>query len=73
MGKSVKTAINITSETIILALLSYLFLTLKPIQEFALLNPEILLLITALFNFFLGKYVGLRLLEIWRFRKLLNK
>ena len=73
MGKSVKTAINITSETIILALLSYLFLTLKPIQEFALLNPEVLLLITALFNFFLGKYVGLRLLEIWRFRKLLNK
>jgi hypothetical protein len=73
LGKSVNTAINLTSETIILALLSYLFLTLKPIQMFALLNPEALLILVGLFDFFIGKYAGLRLLEIWRFRKLLDK
>ena len=72
LGKSAKTAINITSETLILALLSYIFLTFQPIQHFALLNPEALLILTAVFDFLLGKYVGLRVLEIWRFRKLIN-
>lgn len=72
LGKSAKTAINITSETLILSLLSYLFLTLWPLQKFALLYPEAILLTTAVFDFFLGKYAGLRFLEIWRFRKLLK-
>jgi hypothetical protein len=42
------------------------------LQKFALLNPEILLLAVLAFNLILGKYVGLRLLELWRFRKLVN-
>ncbi|MBI3443765.1 hypothetical protein HY008_03765, partial [Candidatus Woesebacteria bacterium] len=54
------------------SLISYFFLTLRPVQEFALLNPEILLLGVAVFDFILGKYSGLRLLEIWRFRKLIS-
>lgn len=72
LGKSAETAINLTSETLVLALVSYVFLTLTPLQEFALANPEILLLAVLVFNFILGKYVGLRLLELWRFRKLIN-
>lgn len=72
IGKSAKTAINLTTETLILSLVSYVFLTLKPLQEFALLNPEILLLSVAVFDFFLGKYVGLRFIEFWRFRKLIS-
>jgi len=72
LGKSAETAINLTSETLVLALVSYVFLTLTPLQEFALGNPEILLLAVLVFNFILGKYVGLRLLELWRFRKLIN-
>ncbi len=72
IGKSAKTAINLTTETLILSLASYVFLTLKPLQEFALLNPEILLLSIAVFDFFLGKYVGLRFIEFWRFRKLIS-
>lgn len=72
LGKSAKTAISITTETLILALLSYVFLTLKTLQEFALLNPEILLASVALLDLILGKYVGLRLMEIWRFRKLIS-
>ncbi len=72
IGKSAKTAINLTTETLILSLASYVFLTLKPLQEFALLRPEILLFSVAIFDFFLGKYVGLRFIEFWRFRKLIS-
>ncbi len=72
IGKSAKTAINLTTETLILSLASFVFLTLKPLQEFALLNPEILLLSVAIFDFFLGKYIGLRFVEFWRFRKLIS-
>jgi hypothetical protein len=72
LGKSAKTAINLTTETLILSLVSYFFLTLKPMQEFALLNPEVLLIAVAIFDFVIGKYVGLRFLEYWRFRKLIS-
>lgn len=71
LGKSAKTAINLTTETLILSLVSYIFLTSTMMQEFALLNPEILLLSVVLVDFLLGKYVGLRLAEMWRFRKLI--
>lgn len=72
LGKSVKTAIDLTSETLILALFSYLILTLRPVQKFAILNPETLLFGVFVFDFVLGKYTGLRLLEVWRFRKLIR-
>lgn len=72
LGKSARTAVNLTTETLILALVSYVFLTSKIVQEFALLNPEILILTVAIFNFFMGKYVGLRLRELWRFRRLIT-
>src|SRR5260221_218723 len=67
--KSVKTAINLTTETLILPFVSYLILSFVPFQQFALLNPEVLLIGVALFDFILGKYIGLRFLEFWRFRK----
>ena len=72
LGKSVGTAINLTTETLILAFASYLILTFTPLQLFALLNPEVLLIAVAVFDFVLGKYIGLRFLEFYRFRKLLN-
>lgn len=72
LGKSAKTAITLTTETLILALVSFVFLTLKPLQEYALLNPETVLLIVFVFDFLLGKYIGLRFLEIWKFRKLIT-
>jgi hypothetical protein len=72
LGKSAKVAVNLTSETLILALLSFILLTLKPIQEFALLRPEIWILSIAAVDFLMGKYVGLRVMELWRFRKLIR-
>ncbi len=72
LGKSVSAAINLTTETLILAFASYLILTFTPFEQFALLNPEILLGGVAIFDFILGKYNGLRFVEYWRFRKLIN-
>lgn len=72
LGKSFKTAFSLTTETIILALISYFVLTFEFVREFALLNPEKLLLGVLIVDFVLGKYVGLRVFEIWRFRKLIK-
>lgn len=72
LGKSVKTAIRLTTETIILSVISYLFLTYKPVQEYALLHPETYLLVIFIADLILGRYTGLRVMELWRFRKLIN-
>ena len=72
LGKNFKTAFSLTLETMILALLSYFALTLESVRVYALLNPEKILILIGLIDFVLGKYVGLRILEIWRFKKLIK-
>jgi len=72
LGKSVKTAVNLTTETLVIALAAFLVLTFKPLQEYALVNPEITLIAVGVLDFLLARYSGLRLMEIWRFRKLIN-
>jgi hypothetical protein len=72
LGKSIKTALNLTAETLILSLVSYLFLTLKPLQNYVLLNPETSLLAVGVLDILLAKYSGLRLMEFYRFRKLIK-
>lgn len=72
LGKSLKTAFKLTTQTLILSLISYLFLTYTPFQRFILLNPEISLLTTFVIDIILGKYLGLRFMEYYRFRKLIN-
>jgi hypothetical protein len=72
LGKSVKTALSLTAETLILAVISFFFLTLSPLQHYALLNPEITLLAVGVADFILAKYSGLRLMEMYRFRKLIS-
>lgn len=73
LGKSAKTAINLTFETLVLSLISFFFLTLKPLQEFVLLNPEASLIGVAILDLILGKYTGLRVMEFYRFRKIINQ
>ena len=72
LGKSAKVAVNLAFETLSLSLLSYFFLTTRPVQEFALLNPEVWLLAIGFSDYILGKYIGLRLFEIYRFRSLIK-
>lgn len=72
LGKSFKTALTLTSQTLILSLISYLFLTYAPFQKLVLTNPEIAMVTTFIIDIVLGKYLGLRVMEYWRFRKLIN-
>lgn len=73
LGKSARTAISFAVESIILSLATFFIVTLDGTQRFALLNPEITLISVAAADFLLGKYTGLRVLEYWRFRKLILK
>jgi hypothetical protein len=72
LGKSARVAVNLTIETLILALVSFVLLTLEGVQRYVLLNPEITIMAVLVFDFLMGKYVGLRFMEYWRFRKLIN-
>ena len=72
LGKSLKTAFTLTTQTLILSLISYLFLTYAPFQKLVLLNPETALVSTFVIDILLGKYLGLRVMEYIRFRKLIN-
>lgn len=70
IGKNKKEAIELTVETIILAVISSLVLSLDFVQKFAILYPETLVLTVAIFNIFVGRYVGLRLVEYLKFNEL---
>lgn len=72
LGKSFKTAMSLTGQTLVLALISYIFLTYQPFQKFVLANPEIALITTFVINIILGKYLGLRFMEYYRFRRLIK-
>lgn len=72
LGKSQKEASEMTMQTIVLALTCSLLLNWEGLQKFVILNPEITVFATAVFNFFVGRYTGLRLLERWKFKELLN-
>lgn len=72
LGKSIKTALTLTTETLFISVISFFILTFKPLQEYMLVNPEISLLAVGIADLILAKYSGLRLMEIWRFRKLIK-
>ena len=70
--RSFSQAVSMTIETLILATISFYLMNWESLQDFVLLNPEIFVLLVMALNIFVGKYSGLRLLEVWRFRKLLR-
>jgi hypothetical protein len=69
-GKSRHEAADLIWQTLILAVVLAVMLRLDFVQRLVILNPEIVLLSTAVFDVFVGKYVGLRLMEWVKFRKL---
>lgn len=72
LGKSLKTAFALTTQTLVLAFVSYMFLTFNAFQRYVLLNPELVLALTFVINILLGRYIGLRLSEYLRFKKLIQ-
>jgi len=71
-GKSGREAFLVTLQTIIMAVAAALVLRLDLVQRLVLLNPEIFLLAVAIFDVYVGRYVGLRALEWVKFKKLLR-
>ncbi|KKS84891.1 MAG: hypothetical protein UV60_C0013G0008 [Parcubacteria group bacterium GW2011_GWA2_43_11] len=69
LRKTVRETILITSVTIGLALIGYLLATSSSVRDALILWPEVILL-TVPVNFMLGRYFGLRLAEVLRFRTL---
>jgi hypothetical protein len=66
-------AIALTVETISLAFICGLILKSDGMQKFALVEPEMLILGTALLNIIIGKFIGLRLTEWLRFRSIIEE
>lgn len=71
--RSFREAVQLTLETLIIALIGWFILSLKSLQQFALTRPEIVILLPLVFNIILGRFTGLRLFEHWRFRRLLRR
>lgn len=70
---SQKEALQITFETLLIAVLCSLIIGSEPLQKFVILRPEMTLLGVAIINLAIGKYTGLRFLEYLRFRDLFNR
>ncbi len=66
-------AIALAIETIGLAFISGLLLQSESMQKFALTEPELLILLTAGLNFVIGKFAGLRVTELLRFRPIIEE
>lgn len=72
IGRSMREAIELTFETMLIALLCSLIFNLEFLQKFVLLYPETTVLVIALFDIYMGKYVGLRLSEYKKFKEILR-
>lgn len=68
-----KAAVILTFETLALAVISYLIITWDVIATLILAYPEIIIGLTIIINIILGRFSGLRVLEYFRFRKLLKQ
>jgi len=66
--QGMKTAIKLTIETLILSVVGYLIGDWTFFKTVILAYPELILL-TLVFNYFIGKFTGLRVTEYFRFKK----
>ena len=67
-----QTAALMTAETIAIAIVASLVMGTVEVQEWVLLNPEVAVLLILVADWVIGSYKGLRLLVVWRFRKLIK-
>lgn len=71
-GKSRHEATLVMLQTIVMAIIGAIVLKANWVQKLVLLNPEISLLTIALLDIYVGRYTGLRALEMWKFRKIIK-
>jgi hypothetical protein len=70
--RNFKSALELTAETLFLALISFLILSMQWLQEWVLVRPELTVVLIAALDILIGRYKGLRLMERMRFRELLS-
>ena len=70
---SMKEAIRLTVETLILAIIPALIIQNGAVQRFVIVYPGVALLLTLIVDVLIGRYSGLRLLELSRFKTLIKK
>jgi hypothetical protein len=61
-------AVFLTTETLVLSIVTYYLVSWDPFQSLILAYPELIFL-TLIINFLLGRWTGLRLMEYYRFRQ----
>jgi len=69
---NMREAIRVTAETLLMALFCFFIMNLEVLQKFVLTNPELTVIGVAVYDLFVGKYVGLRIMEYWRFRQIIK-
>lgn len=69
--KGTREAFIRSAETIILASVCFIIISLKPLQDFLIAYPWVIILNFPI-NYFVGRFAGLRLTEYYRFRDILN-
>lgn len=67
-GRSMREAVGMTIETLLIALSGFFLLNWRLLQTFVLLNPEVAVFGVFIFNLIVGRYTGFRLFEYQRFR-----
>ncbi len=72
IGRSLREAIYFTLQTLLIALLVYLVLTSDWVQIVMITHIELTTFLIILIDTFVGKYIGLRILEYWRFKRLVS-
>ena len=73
VGKSKREAIRVTLQTILMAVGVAVVLKVSWVQKQALLNPELYLFLVLVFNVYVGKYIGLRAMEMYKFKDIIKK
>ena len=71
--RSLKISFFMTAETVVLALIAYRIMSAPWVQEQVLLHPETSVMLILFVDYIIGKYKGLRLMELWRFRKMIHR
>lgn len=71
--KSKNEARRLMIGTLILSVAGALVTNIRPIQEWVILYPEVVVLIIILVNLLVGSYTGIRLSEFGRFKKAIRK
>ncbi|MBQ6154896.1 hypothetical protein IJI99_03430, partial [bacterium] len=66
-------AIRLTVETMLLATVAALIIGNNSVQQFVIVNPELTIIVTLIIDILIGRYNGLRFMELFRFKALIKK